>query len=103
MSRHRAQAISDSTARGLRTAYQSLVGLLGLVPTLITVFAFIPQDTPGYAQLVVIMANVVLWTGIASKVINALEDHGIIPAPWKQLTAEPVVVQEQGENSGNQK
>ena len=102
MSRHRAQSISDSTARGLRTAYQSVVGLIGLVPTLITIFALIPTDTPGYSQIAIIMANVVLWTGIASKVINALEDKGLIPAPWKQVTAEPVTAQNKGEINGRQ-
>ena len=96
MSKHRASTFSDSTARGLRTAYQSVVGLIGLVPTLIVCFAFIPQDTPGYQQLAVIMANVVIWTGVASKIINALEDRGVIPAPWKQATVEPVAVQNKG-------
>lgn len=86
------KSLSDSTARGLRTAYQAVVGLIGLAPTLIAVFAVIPQDTPGYTQLVVVMANVVLWTGIASKIVNVLEDRGVIPAPWKQVTEEPIAV-----------
>lgn len=99
MSRHRAggpitaTGISDSTARGLRTAYQAAVGLIGMVPALITIFALLPTNTPGYAQIGAIVANVVVWTGIASKVINALEDRGVIPAPWKQTTSEPVVVE----------
>lgn len=101
MSRHAAHSISDSTARGLRTVYQSVVSLIGLVPTLLIVFAAIPQDTPGYAHLMVVVANVVLWTGVASKVINALEDNGVIPAPWKQVTTEPIRVQNQGAHNGN--
>lgn len=88
----RASSLSDSSARGLRTGYQAFVGLLGLVPTLIACFAVIPQDTPGYAQLVVIMANVVVWTGIASKILNVLEDSGVIPAPWKQETKRRPIV-----------
>jgi hypothetical protein len=83
VSRHAAIILSDSSARGLRTVYQSAVGLIGLVPTIIGIFAVIPADTPGYGKIMVIMANVIIWTGIASKLINALEDKGIIPAPWK--------------------
>lgn len=92
MSRHRASNIKDSTARALRTAYQAVVGLVGFVPTLITIFALIPSNTAGYAQLALIVGNVVLWTGIAAKAINVLEDRGYIPAPWKQQTKTEVVV-----------
>lgn len=98
MSKHALNVTKDSTARALRTAYQAAVGVIGFVPTLVVIWGFIPKDTPGYAQIAVAVAAVVTWSGIASKILNVLEERGIIPAPWKQITT--TATAETGETNG---
>lgn len=64
--------MKDSTKRALRTAYQVVVALIVVAPLLATVLA----DTPMAAQIGTFAAAV----AVVSKVVNALEERGVIPA-----------------------
>lgn len=61
--------MKNSTKHALRTAFQTVVGLLVSAPLLLA-------NVPDAGKASAIVAAV----GLVSKVINALEDHGIIPA-----------------------
>lgn len=74
--------MNDSTRRALRTAYQFLVACIGIVPVLMTV---VPASSPLAARLAVVLG----FLAAVTKVINALEDRGLIPA-WLK-TAQPEV------------
>lgn len=64
--------MSDSTRRGLRTAYQALVSLVAVLPTL----ALLDWgDDTGKA-----IATMIAWGAVFTKLINALEDRGVLPA-----------------------
>ena len=67
-----------STKRALRTAYQVVLSLVVIVPVLVSTL-------PITAQVTTIVAAVAAM----AKVVNALEDAGMIPA-WLKVTAEVV-------------
>jgi len=65
--------MKDSTRRAFRTAYQTVLALALAIPTIALV---LPSDS-GFAEQAAI---VVVWAGFVTKALNALEEHGIIPA-----------------------
>lgn len=65
--------LSTGTKRTIRTAYQGLVALFTVVPIFI---ALLPADAPLAVQLASVIVAV---TGV-TKLINKLEDAGVIPA-----------------------
>lgn len=65
--------LNDSTRRALRTGYQFLIACIGIVPVLAEV---IPAHSPLAAQLAVVLA----FLAAVTKVLNTLEDRGLIPA-----------------------
>lgn len=71
--------LNDSTRRALRTAYQYIVALVGIVPTLVLL---VPTGSPLAAKLAIVLG----YVAIATKVLNSLEDKGLIPA-WLKAPA----------------
>lgn len=69
--------MKDSTRRTLRTAYQSLLALIAIVPLLLSDLGVTEQA-----------ASVVVAVTLATKVVNALEDAGVIPAWLKESASE---------------
>ena len=67
--------MNDSTRRGLRTAYQLLISLIAVLPTLAVLDW---GDDTGKA-----LATLIAWGAVATKLINALEDSGSLPAILK--------------------
>lgn len=67
--------MSESTKRAARTLYQGLVAALVIVPVLAGVLA----DT-GIEKLAGIAAVLIGAVTVVSKIVNALEDRGLIPA-----------------------
>jgi hypothetical protein len=67
-----------STKRALRTAFHGVVALIGAVPTIVLLAHMTHLDAQ--QQVGTALASLVLWTGVASKVINQLEDAGVLPA-----------------------
>lgn len=66
------EMLNDSWRRGLRTAYQLVVSLVAVLPTL----ALLDWgDDTGKA-----LATLMVWGAVFTKLINALEDKGLIPA-----------------------
>lgn len=65
--------MNDSTRRGLRTAYQTLIGLVTALP--LVIFA-LPADV----QVTPVVVGVGVWIAVVSKAVNSLEDAGFIPA-----------------------
>lgn len=71
--------LNDSTRRALRTAYQFVFALIGILPT----FALLlPSDSPLVAQIGVVLG----WLIVVTKFLNSLEDRGVIPA-WLKAPA----------------
>jgi hypothetical protein len=66
--------VSDSTRRSIRTLYQGLIALVIAVPSLA---AILPTPTPRIAAIV---ATTVALAAVVVKVVNVLEDAGLIPA-----------------------
>jgi hypothetical protein len=79
--------LSDSDKRALRTAFHAVIGLIGAVPTIVVLVHNAHLDSSQQVQAG--MATMVLWTGLAAKGINWLEDHGWMPA---FLKAGPIVL-----------
>lgn len=75
--------MKDSTRRSLRTFYQGLLAAIVAIPTMV---AFLPTST---ANVTKIVAAVVAAVTVVSKVINALEEAGLIPAWLKPDAALP--------------
>ena len=72
--------MSDSTRRVIRTVYQIAVALLVAVPVILGV---LPPDMAASTAVIAFAA----WTAIVARVMNALEDAGLLPR-W--LKDEPV-------------
>lgn len=68
----------DSTKRALRTVFHAAVGLIGAVPTILLVAHLTHLDAQ--QEVATALGSFVVWTGVASKVLNALEDAHLIPA-----------------------
>lgn len=78
--------MTDSTKRSLRTAYQTLIAAITTIPLLIaTLTTLLPEGN----DLAITLASIVAGIAVVSKVINALEDHGLIPAWLKGDTTVP--------------
>lgn len=79
--------MTDSTRRALRTAYQFVVALVAIVPL---VLAALPEGIRsgqlGGEELAAILGVVIACHAFATKLINALEDAGRIPA-WLKAPA----------------
>jgi len=71
--------LNDATRRALRTIYQFILACVGIIPVLTEL---LPKDSPLVAQLLVVLGFLVA----AVKVLNELEDRGIIPA-WLKAPA----------------
>lgn len=68
--------MQDGTKRTLRTAYASVVAFLTAAPVVVFAIPAGVLDAPTAAHLAAFAA----WTVTVNKVINALEDRGVIPA-----------------------
>lgn len=77
--------MTDSTRRSLRTAYQTVIGALAAIGALV---AFIPTLQATFPEVAAIAVTVAAGAAAVSKVINALEDKGLIPA-WLKTPAQP--------------
>jgi hypothetical protein len=64
--------VTDSTKRAFRTVYQAVLAAVVVVPLLATAL----EGTPLAAKLAVALTVV----GLVSKIVNVLEDAGLIPA-----------------------
>jgi hypothetical protein len=71
--------MNPSTKRALRTGYQAVIALIVIIPVLLTAL-------PVAAQVTAVVGAV----AAVAKVLNALEDAGLIPA-W--LKADPAETQ----------
>lgn len=78
--------MSDSTRRSLRTAYQAILALVTVIPLLI---AGLSAIAPEGSDLAIAFAAIVGGLAVVTKVLNALEDAGLIPA-WLKAKAEEV-------------
>lgn len=70
--------MKPSTKRALRTGYQAVLALIVIVPVLVS-------SLPVTAQVTAIVSAV----AAVAKIVNALEDAGLIPAWLKSVPAEP--------------
>lgn len=73
-------AMNDSTRRALRTLYQNILGILIALPILAGAAVTLPESFPFRAQIVGALVTAAAAAAAASKVINELEDRGIIRA-----------------------
>ena len=78
-----ATPLADSTKRALRTLFQGLVAFIAVLPTFTYIF---PANTPVGTQLAALVAA----TAVVSKVLNALEDKGLVPL-WLRESTEPTL------------
>jgi VIT1/CCC1 family predicted Fe2+/Mn2+ transporter len=69
--------MSESTKRALRTAYQAVASLLAVVPTVLLI---LQADLPLEGTVATVIATTLAWFATATKVMNSLEDAGLIPA-----------------------
>jgi hypothetical protein len=69
---------ADSTKRALRTMFHGVVALIGAVPTIIVIAHLTHLDAQ--QEVATALTSLVVWSGVASKVLNQLEDAGLIPA-----------------------
>lgn len=67
--------MSESTRRALRTTYQGVLAALVVVPVLAGALAGV-----GVPELAKVAGVLVAAIGVVSKVVNAAEDAGIVPA-----------------------
>lgn len=72
--------MSDSTRRVIRTVYQILVALIVAIPVILGV---LPPDMAASTAVIAFAA----WTALVARVMNALEDAGLLPR-W--LKDEPI-------------
>lgn len=72
---------SESTRRALRTAYQAVLALIAVIPVM-----FVTNGNTPATALTVVAA-----VGVMSKIVNALEDAGVIPAWLKKPTTDDTV------------
>lgn len=73
-----------STKRAIRTAYQLVVALATFVPLVVLL---VPVEfTP--AAVAAALPALVAWAAFVTKVVNAAEDAGLIPA-WLRDDAPP--------------
>jgi hypothetical protein len=82
--------VKDSTRRAIRTGYQSLIAAL---PVFLIVAVWMrdlfPAGTPLAQWTLTISAFMAAFTAAVSKLVNALEAAGRIPAWLKQPPATP--------------
>lgn len=65
--------MSPSTKRVLRTTYQIVIALVTGIPLMLV---GLPPDIAAQTAAVAIGA----WTAVVAKIINSLEDAGVLPA-----------------------
>lgn len=65
--------MSDSTRRSIRTAYQVVVAIITYVPIILPL---LPADVSASEAVVAFGA----WVAVVTRIVNALEDRGVIPA-----------------------
>jgi len=73
--------MNESTKRSLRTAYQAVVSLLAVVPTVLLI---LQTDLSLSGTVAAVVATTLTWVATATKVLNSLEDAGLIPAWLKE-------------------
>lgn len=82
--------MTDSTRRALRTAYQTIVALLSTIPILLGMASeLLPADSPLGAKVAAAAVSILAGIAVVTKVLNALEDAGILPAWLKGDTTIP--------------
>ena len=69
--------LSSGSKRALRTAYQSLLAAVTGIPVII---ALLPVESWNSTTVSAALTGVLAWCAIVSKIINAFEDRGWIPA-----------------------
>lgn len=81
--------MSDSTRRALRSGYQALIAALTIIPLVAVVIQNnLPTDSaPAIAGYV---TAIVGGVAVVSKIVNALEDAGVIPSWLKGDATVPV-------------
>lgn len=78
--------MSDSTRRALRTAYQALIAAVTTIPVILALLSqVLPADST--ASLATYIVAITAGVAAVSKLLNALEDAGLIPAWLKGDTA----------------
>lgn len=79
--------MKDSTRRALRTAYQAVLAAIVVVPIFaLLVKDLFPPDSPTTKLALSISAGMIAVTAAVTKLINALEAAGKIPA-WLKAPA----------------
>lgn len=78
--------LTESTKKALRTAYQAVLALIVIIPVIVGVM---PNQA---GPIATVALSLVAAVGFATKVINALEDRGMIPA-WLRQVDTTVVTQ----------
>jgi hypothetical protein len=79
--------MTESTRRALRTLYQGLIAVVVTIPLLAGVAAALPEEFPYKGRIVAILLTLAAVTAAVSKVLNELEDRGLVPA-WLKGTPE---------------
>lgn len=84
--------MSDSTRRALRTAYQAIIAAVTTIPVILALLTqVLPADSA--ASLAAYVVAITAGVAAVSKILNALEDAGLIPAWLKGDATPPVAAQ----------
>lgn len=83
--------LADSTKRSLRTFLHGALAFVIAIPTLEPIFDSSAKSLPGGDKLIAYGASLVALSAVVSKIINTLEDAGVIPS-WLKVTPPPVPV-----------
>lgn len=85
--------MTDSTRRALRTAYQVVLALVTTIPIIVTLLlTVIPADSDLAVKVGAIALSIAGGSALVTKVLNQLEDAGLIPAWLKGDTTVPAPV-----------
>lgn len=79
--------MTDSTRRALRTAYQAVLAFVVAAPLVVAAVS------AGAPDLAATLGSYLVAIAAVSKVLNALEDAGVIPAWLKGDTTAPAPVE----------
>lgn len=69
--------LKESTKRAIRTAFHLIVGVVTAIPVVV---AIITANLSVGAEVTAILGTVVATSVTVSKILNALEEMGLIPA-----------------------
>lgn len=77
--------MKDSTRRSLRTLYQGVLASFTVVPVLCgALLSALPSDSSFSAKIGVVAAAFVAGQAVVTKLVNDLEERGLIPAWLKE-------------------